>query len=100
MVTCNACEKVGAFVEFPGSIAPGTGGETKGEQMMCFLQSLLEVGATIFAGVRHKVDNRTVVALYNDAVGLEGGVVFSRKLYCCCGSSGFSVGRVWTRIEW
>ena len=83
MVTCNACEKVGAFVEFPGSIAPGTGGETKGEQMMCFLQSLLEVGATIFAGVRHN-DNRTVVALYNDAVGLEGGVVFSRKLYCCC----------------
>ena len=68
--------------------------------MMSLLQSLLEVRAAIFAGVSHKVDNRAVVALNDDAVGLEGGVVFSRQLYCCCGSGGFSVGSVRTRIEW
>ena len=35
--------------------------------MMCLLQSLLEVRAAIFAGVSHKVDNRAVVALNDDA---------------------------------
>ena len=49
--------------------------KTKDKQMTCFLQSLLEVGATIFAGVRHKVDNCAVVALNNDAVGREWGSV-------------------------
>ena len=61
MVTCDSCEKIGAFVKFPRSIAPGTGGKTKGEEMMCLLQGLLEVGAAIFTGMRHKIDNRPVV---------------------------------------
>ena len=100
MVACNSCEKIGAFVEFSGSIAPVTGGKTKGKEMMCLLQGLLKVGASIFAGMRHKVDNRSVVAFNNDAVGPEGGVMFSCQLYCGCGSCGFSVSRVWTWVEW
>jgi len=100
VVTCDSCEKIGAFVKFPRSIAPSTGGKAKGEEVMCLLQSLLEVGAAIFTGMRHKVDNRPVVALDNDAVRPEGGVMFSCQLYCGCGSGGFSVSSVWTWVEW
>jgi len=46
---------------------------------MCLLQGLLEVRAAVFTSVRHKINNRPVVALYDNAVGAEGGVMFGGK---------------------
>lgn len=67
MVAGNSGEKVCTFVEFSRSVAPGAWRESKSQKMVCLLQSLLKIRPSVFAGMRHKVDDCAIVALNKDA---------------------------------
>ena len=68
--------------------------------MMCFLQGLLKVRPSVFTCMCHKVNDCTVVALDENAIGAEDRIMFSSEENCGCGSRGFCVSGVRTRVKW
>jgi len=95
----RASEKASALIEFSGSITPSTRRQAKSEEMVGFLEGVLEIGTPVFAGVGDKIDDSPIVAFNNNSVGFEERIVFGRELDRGSGTSSFSMRCVWAWVQ-
>ena len=66
VVSGNTGKVISTTIEFPRGVGPEYWWERKGENMLCFLEELLEITPAKFAFVRHEINDCAIVAFDQD----------------------------------